>query len=649
MRFFRRQKEMYFTPTKKLSNMINEIQSSYCLKITSQFFKKNNLEPAKEIAFFDPRNRLNVLKKYFFQNMAALTEKNPSSAKLGKIDLLIVHLEQEFHESIKRTIQKILPTFMLLNFDGDERVQKNALVNIESLGYRGWCERDGIIFFFWPRKTIKELCKPLKISEQIVRDKFIKRKLSMFSPHCNITKVKLPGVDLLTPHRFDIALKVHYARLWKARMAKEWREYVYLKQAQKITDRIIPKEHDGSGKEGIDEFIKNFQSLIMEKNIAQIPLFVIDNELIPTDGSHRISSAIINSNMVECYKVSEKSSVKTDVTFLKKYSNTKPIPEKILDEGAIEYCLHKHTTAIALIFPTVQNKKIALKELATLGKIVYQKDYVMSPVQGGILLRQVYTGQPWMNCADGLSPGFINKQKSCFPCSGVLKAALIDSFDPSDLRQTKERIRSLYGLGNHSIHITDSTEETLRIARTLFNENSLKFMRNNIQVFANFNNLLSSLRDWIFVNNINENLICVDGGAVLSALGIRECRDLDFLYHGNPAKLPPRPKGVDCHNNQAQYFAHPIPDIVGDPRLHFWYMGVKFCNPEVLLSMKKKRGEEKDFIDATILNEVIPSQSNTISYKINFLFFKWFSFLYISLIKTRRKVKKIYRKARELL
>jgi len=232
---------------------------------------------------------------------------------------------------------------------------------------------------------------------------------------------------------------------------------------------------------------------------------------------------------------------------------------------------------------------------------------ILSPEAGGALLRQVYLGYPWLNDSSD-NPDFLHKQRSCFPFSGVLRVLLLDRFDPKGLRAAKESIRSVYGLGNHSIHITDSSEETLRTARTAFNQNSIEALRMGIGNFPGFHEQLFALRDWMQLNAIDEDLVCVDGSAVLSVLGLRECRDLDFLYHGDPSSLPPQPERVDCHNDQEKYHAHKIEDIVGDPRLHFWYMGVKFCTPGLIRDMKCNRGQSKDRVDVIMLQSKLPSR-----------------------------------------
>ncbi len=110
-------------------------------------------------------------------------------------------------------------------------------------------------------------------------------------------------------------------------------------------------------------------------------------------------------------------------------------------------------------------------------------------------------------------------------------------------------------------------------------------------------------------------MFCIDGSAVLSLLGLRECRDLDFIYSGDPKLLPQlSKKTIDCHNESEKYHSYNITEIIGDPRLHCWYMGIKFCTPEVIYQLKKNRNEAKDRYDIALLKSVI-SKPGFIYYK----------------------------------
>ena len=95
---------------------------------------------------------------------------------------------------------------------------------------------------------------------------------------------------------------------------------------------------------------------------------------------------------------------------------------------------------------------------------------------------------------------------------------------------------------------------------------------------------------------------CVDASAVLSAYGLRDCGDLDFLHLNNLGYLAP---SISCHNKEIRFYTVPKNDVIYDPRLHFYCHGVKFASLGIIREMKKNRDEHKDRIDVKLIEGVI--------------------------------------------
>jgi hypothetical protein len=414
---------------------------------------------------------------------------------------------------------------------------------------------------------------------------------------------------LLVHDRFDIAIKAMYARLWLTDRGRTWRDYAYYHQAVRITGpgrEVV--EHDGSGKSGLEQFKETFHSLLKKLEPDEIPTVPVDDRWCAFDGAHRIAAAIATQRNVKLAKIhSPSTSFPSAAYFSNKTHGHTPLPREVLDEGAIEYCRIKSGLVLALIFPTVVSEHFAVDQLKMIGEIIYRKDIEISPSAGAGLLKQAYLGHQWAHDSEN-SPGFIHKVKSCFPFRGVLRAILLDNCNPLVLRDVKDSIRSHYRVGNHSIHCTDGDDEVLRLARVVFNENSLAFLRMGVNASEAFHQRLFVYRDWIEKNMLDEEAFCVDGGSILGLMGLRESRDLDFLYDGDSSLLPDTPPKVDNHNEISGFYSHSVSDIVGDPRLHGWYMGVKFCNPVMVAEMKRQRNETKDRVDIMLLDSRLPAK-----------------------------------------
>ena len=70
----------------------------------------------------------------------------------------------------------------------------------------------------------------------------------------------------------------------------------------------------------------------------------------------------------------------------------------------------------------------------------------------------------------------------------------------------------------------------------------------------NFHKYLFELKSWITLNGIDPEKICIDGSGVMSAFGLRECRDLDFLFLGDESLLKSLPNKISCHNKIANNY-----------------------------------------------------------------------------------------------
>ena len=147
-------------------------------------------------------------------------------------------------------------------------------------------------------------------------------------------------VDMNTGAILDGHHRYSVARLLKLNIARNWREYLYYEHIKRITGPgNLIREHDGSGKEGIEVFLRNFESLVEEKNQEMIPNVPISNSLIPLDGSHRIAAAIVNKNKINCLKFQKNYNIESNYKFFLGNSHLhKSTPVDLIEESSIEYC-----------------------------------------------------------------------------------------------------------------------------------------------------------------------------------------------------------------------------------------------------------------------------------------------------------------------
>lgn len=495
--------------------------------------------------------------------------------------------------------------------------------NIELTNFRMFFESQNTTVFYRNQPSVQTIISisTLESPEILSQLQHDSRAVSRINKKCNVSLVSMPAHMLLTHKRFDIAIKCVYGKLFSRQLAPDWRNRLYYEQALRITGpgpQIT--EYDGTGKSGLETFLNVFHSLLKIIPPEKIHAVPVSSDNTAINGSHRIASAIVMKRNIYTAKITADTNCISDSSFFLGSSHGHlPCPKDIIDEAAIEYCRIKKELNIIILFPPTISKNYACDELSKIGNIVYQKDIMITANEASPFLQQLYLGHPWLG-GQISSQGFTNKIRGCFPHPGKMRVILLDNCKPSQLRPCKDQIREYYKIGNHSIHITDGEDELIRVSGVVFNQNSLELLKLGISPSSSLLSLLFTFRDWLESHQLDNELFCVGGSAILSLLNLRECRDLDILYAGNINELPKTPKGIDFHNHQEKYYPFAISTLLGDPNLYCWYMGIKFCNPEIIYSMKVSRGEPKDKIDASLLNTKLPTQLPIWLNKINVKF-----------------------------
>ena len=146
----------------------------------------------------------------------------------------------------------------------------------------------------------------------------------------------------------------------------------------------------------------------------------------------------------------------------------------------------------------------------------------------------------------------------------------------------------------------------------LINENTRHFNQSRKEFkLETFDHGFKVFRQWLQQEDIDPKDVCIDGSAVLSVYGLRDCADLDFLYFG--LSIGTSDKLIDCHNYHYQELkeqmnlTQSINDIIYDSQNHFYFSGIKFCSLELMKDIKSKRlvnGQRqiKDDVDFQLMN-----------------------------------------------
>lgn len=312
-----------------------------------------------------------------------------------------------------------------------------------------------------------------------------------------------------------------------------------------------------------EDYITGFDYLIQDVQKYGIRGPIAKNGDKIVNGSHRAALAM--------YLNIPLPSVQTAYSpFIFDYKFFDAVPVKYKDAAAITIPERLNpNTRLAVVFPGALNAHNILSDY----DIYYHKKvWIEKPIN---LIKALYHGESWAD-----HEGSTNKANECFKNGRDWISVYLVDFKGSELI-AKETVRNYSGIGNHSIHITDTQPETLDLSRVLFNENSLHFINNSeYKGFDNFERLFSEF---------NKPDSAISGSAILSAYGFRDCRDLDYICTGDDP---------ESHNEHTKEL-YPVSrfEIINNPENHFWHRGKKFVSLEMSKIMKQKRNEAKDIED----------------------------------------------------
>ena len=452
------------------------------------------------------------------------------------------------------------------------------------------------------------------------RNDFRSRDAALMGAESSTTEVvKVDWVDplrLFSSNRFDFAAKSLYLRFLTNHIDSNWGKQVYclhLSLWNGFFERFPPKRCEADFIDAFHRIMESAQTLTQEGFPSIIPL---TSDGVPLNGAHRITTALHFHKKVACVHTEILSAqCNWNYRYFRRLADDSPHPdaEDAFDAMALELCRVLPRIAIAVIFPAAKGRDVDVERiLGEHASIHYRKDVEFGPDGRVQLMRTLYEREPWLgDHGDGFA-GARNKAVACFPCSRPAKFFLLAYDEPAELMRAKARVRELFDVGNHSIHITDTREEAWRAARLAFSKNSVAFVnRRPVVMMRNFETLFSEYRRAI-TDVPNDEDFCVEGGAVMAVCGIRDCGDFDYLHHQTPLRV-----GVDErireNNGHAHYHrGRTLDDVIFDHRNHFYWQGLKFVSLENLRSWKVARGLPRDHRDIALIDASLVSGARAI-------------------------------------
>lgn len=263
--------------------------------------------------------------------------------------------------------------------------------------------------------------------------------------------------QLLSPSRFDLFAKLYYIR--NREHNKEEALKVYKEHIKAFNPDL--KEPGRDDKSGYEDFITAFDRLIecftSEDFDSSVSLVPVTDDNVILDGAHRVAALAYYDKSVGvalCRNIVPKAD------FDYRYFKHRGTSWETMDLIANEMVGYLPDVRVACVWPRVTDKSFAVSQLRTGFKIIYEKSVLVSMQSFRELIARVYANQPWSNHPDSLN----DKAMQCFGFNREVVFVFFVAERQADVPAVKETIRDRCGVGKHSVHITDSADETRAIA-----------------------------------------------------------------------------------------------------------------------------------------------------------------------------------------
>tara|TARA_Y100000004_G_scaffold45409_1_gene49873 strand:- start:4503 stop:5705 length:1203 start_codon:yes stop_codon:yes gene_type:complete len=397
-------------------------------------------------------------------------------------------------------------------------------------------------------------------------------------------KVENNPINLLTHKRFDVVIKYMYASNLSSKFYKEaYKEHI----------RVHNNFYEGNPKkQGFDDFDNAFKSIINNTVDEPIP---INCEGHIANGAHRLAAALYHKRPINIRDTYDNENYEIKMNYERFQS--KKLPKSILGRTAVEYAKLKSNTHVICLFPIAHTRMDEVMHIINSYSNVFYRSSETLNSEGQVgLMKEIYLTES-INQGVVSSAGWANeegirrKSNQCFMGKNEVTFVLVDAKNIDTVKEMKNKIRALFNVGNHSVHISDYHKDAIRISKTVFNENSIHFLNNRKNIlFPNYSKLLSGIKP-------DDNKV-ITGSTILSLYGLRDCKDIDFIYYNDAP--------ADSHNQYVgTVYKLTLDEMINDPQYYLYYNGFKYVSLDVIRNMKELRNEPKDIADVNLINKII--------------------------------------------
>ena len=286
-----------------------------------------------------------------------------------------------------------------------------------------------------------------------------------------------PADEFLVPQRLDLMCKLEYIDCKENKNNMSFAKELYKEHIKAFSEGTYV-EPGSEEKNSIEKYFNSFDKLIDDIkthgfDLSKSVIPVSDDGVI-LDGSHRVAIAIYYGLSIPTVKI---HNVKRD--FGAEFFLQRGLKQTYVDYIAYKYMLCKDNVYVVCLWPRTHDRdKLKLVDalIKTSAKVFYKKDVQLNYNGLRQLMIHLYHEQDWTGNIDNAYAGIDSKATACYAPEEKTEVYFIEGVEQTRVVQLKQRIRDIYQIENHSVHITDTKAEAIEAGQVLLNSNSIHLM-----------------------------------------------------------------------------------------------------------------------------------------------------------------------------
>lgn len=409
--------------------------------------------------------------------------------------------------------------------------------------------------------------------------------------------------DLINRNRLDLMPKLFWIESHESGIASDFADEYYKESIYAITGRTFVESGQEETKNSYESFVNAFCELLnnikregFDPNKSVIP---VDKNDVIMNGAHRTAIGIFLNQKVPV--------VRLDTTYNyvdAEFYRGRLLPDYYLELMIRDYMIWSKKNIYAIcLWPRAVDTGDIRKKVETIisesADIIYKKEIMLSNRALEYLIMQIYCGYDWLGEVETGFAGAKGKANDCWAENSSTIVYFVEGPELNEILKLKNRIRDIFNVGNHSVHITDTNKEAVDIANIVLNKNSLDLMERGCPVNSRkLNILIDNFKNQVKIENKNLDDFVIDSSAVMCLYGLRQIKDLDYICLGDGIE---NIENIDNHEICEHFHEYSKGELIKNPKYHLYFNGVKFITLDCVMKFKLNRDEEKDKIDVALI------------------------------------------------